>query len=188
MSIKSAPEQARSEAAFFNWRPDMGLFGLIRADWVANKDSQKGRIVMVLFRLASWFRRKNRVTYIIGIPYLVMYRLAVEWVLGVEIPPLTRIGSGFAVHHGQGIVLNNRTEIGENCLIRQGVTLGNSSSEDVHGCPSIGDGVVIGANALVLGRLMVGDNAVVGAGAVVVKDVAPGTVVVGNPARVLEKR
>ncbi len=155
---------------------------------MANSDSLKGRVIVLLFRLASRIRRGTVLRWI-GFPYLVFYRIMVEWILGVEIPPLTRVGKSFAVHHGQGIVVNNRAIIGDDCIIRQGVTLGNRVASDPYGCPVIGNRVSIGASALVLGRLSIGDDAVIGAGAVVTRDVPAGDVVVGNPARsIAEKR
>lgn len=172
-----------SEEVFWKWRPETGLLSAIRSDWRANRDSQKGRLVMVMFRVASWFRRTHPITYVLGYPYLIFYRISVEWLLGVEIPPLTRIEPGLGVHHGQGVVVNNRTIIGPNCLIRQGVTLGNKNRADPFGCPVLKSGATIGANALVLGRVIIGSEATVGAGAVVLKDVRDGCVVVGNPAR-----
>lgn len=181
-------ESGDSERDFHRWKPDHRLWVIIKADWIANKNSPKGRLVMLLFRFASWFRRTNKLTQIIGIPYLVFYRLSVEWILGIEIPPATRIGIGCAVHHGQGLVVNNRTIIGNYCLLRQGVTLGNRNREDKYGCPILEDHVIVGANALVLGRLSIGESAIVGAGSMVLKDVAPGTTVVGNPAQPLPKR
>jgi len=167
---------------FIAWVPRVTFCQLIRADWIANQDSIKGRFLMLSFRVASHLRRGLWLRWL-GLPYLIIYRLCVEWVLGVEIPPLTRIEKGFAIHHGQGIVVNNRVIIGEHCLIRQGVTLGNRSEGDPYGCPVIGNRVSIGANALVLGRLTVGDGAVIGAGAVVTRDVPEGDIVVGNPAK-----
>ena len=170
------------EIELFDWAPPCSLLQNFKSDWNANRDSFKGRVVMISFRLASKIRREKFLRWI-GLPYLVGYRVCVEWILGIEIPPLTRIGMSFGVHHGQGIVVNNRVIIGDDCLIRQGVTLGNRSDGDPYGCPVIGNRVSIGANALVLGRVSVGDGAVIGAGAVVTHDVEPGDIVVGNPAR-----
>jgi putative colanic acid biosynthesis acetyltransferase WcaB len=186
--MTNSKEGRSTEMSFSSWKPEHGLWFLIRADWIANKDSQKGRVVMVLFRIASWFRRTNKLTHMIGVPYLVFYRIAVEWILGIEIPPATRIGRGLAVHHGQGIVVNNRTIIGDYCCLRQGVTLGNRSSDDKYGCPTLGNHIIVGANGLVLGRIVIGDNAIIGAGAVVLKDVESGDTVVGNPAKPLLRK
>ncbi len=176
----------QEELEFLEWKPNGSIKENLKSDWNANRSTLKGRLLVFCFRLASWFLR-GRIMQYVGFPYLVVYRIAVEWVLGVEIPPLTRIGSGFAIHHGQGIVVNNRVVIGDNCLIRQGVTLGNRSDKDPYGCPIIENNVNIGANALVLGRVSIGDGAVIGAGAVVTRNVDAGDTVVGNPARSINK-
>jgi len=81
----------------------MRIGDFVRADWEANKQNPKGRIVVVLFRMASWFRTGPAVWRVLGWPYLVGYRIVVEWVLGIELPPLTSVGPGLALHHGQGL-------------------------------------------------------------------------------------
>jgi serine acetyltransferase len=167
-------------------RKQLGLFALLRSDWIANKGNLKGRLVVAAYRFAHWFRCTHCLTCWLGLPYLACYRLLVEWLMGIEIPPLTKIGQGFILNHGQGLVINNGCVIGRDCRLRHGVTLGNRG--DIPGCPVLGDGVEIGAGAIVIGPITIGEGAVVGAGSVVTKDVEPGQVVVGNPARVLSKR
>ena len=151
-----------------------------RTDKEANT-SLKGRLLVKAFRLAHAVRTNNKVVQIIGLPYLVFYRLVIEWLMGVEIPPLTRIGRGLAVHHGQGLVINNKSIIGDNCTLRHGVTIGNKGAED--GCPVLEDWVDVGANAIILGPVHIGEGAVIGAGAVITKNVIAGAVMVGNPAQ-----
>lgn len=151
-----------------------------RSDKEANT-SFKGRLVVKLFRLAHVVRMGNKFVQMIGLPYLVFYRLWVEWMMGIEIPPLTQIGSGLALHHGQGLVLNNKAVIGAGCTLRHGVTIGNRGSSEA--CPVLQDGVDVGANALILGGITIGEGAMIGAGAVVTKDVPAGGVMVGNPAK-----
>lgn len=103
-----------------------------------------------------------------------------------DIMPGTVIGEGTCFPHaGLGVVLHPEAVIGKNCKIHQSVTVGGKGGL---GVPVIGDGVQIGANALVLGGITVGDNATIGAGAVVTKDVPAGCVVIGNPAHLLEIR
>lgn len=165
----------------------MKLGEYLERDWEANSGNRKGQLVVYLFRWAWWFRSQRGVMRCIGIPYLVIYRVLVEWILGIEIPPLTAVGAGLQVHHGQGLVVNNLTVIGEDCVLRHGVTLGNKGSGDADGCPVLGDRVELGAGAVVIGRVKIGDDAVIGANTVVVSDVGAGHVVVGNPARVLRR-
>ena len=151
----------------------------MKSDREANS-SLKGRLVVKAYRIAHALRTGSKLIQLIGLPYLVWYRVSIEWVLGIEIPPLTKIGKGLALHHGQGLVVNNRSVIGSGCTLRHGVTIGNKGSNS--GCPILEDGVDIGANALILGAITIGEGAVIGAGAVVTKDVAAGAVMVGNPA------
>lgn len=107
---------------------------------------------------------------------------------GVEIHPGATIGRRVFIDHGMGVVVGETAEIGDDCTIYQGVTLGGTSL--VRGAkrhPTLGRGVIVGANSQVLGGFTVGDGARVGSNAVVLKPVPPGATAVGNPARVLLK-
>ena len=115
----------------------------------------------------------------------LFYKVFFQWVLGIDISDQTKIGKGFIVYHGQGLIINSDTIIGENVIIRQCTTIGNSKFGGK--CPVIGNNVNIGANSVIIGDIKIGDNAIIGAGSVVVKDVQEFTVVAGNPARVINK-
>ena len=104
---------------------------------------------------------------------------------GIEIHPGATIGKGFFIDHGMGVVIGETAEIGDNCLLYHGVTLGGVSLEKKKRHPTLGNNVVIGAGAKVLGAITLGDNVQVGANAVVLKDVPPNSVVVGIPGRVV---
>ncbi len=104
---------------------------------------------------------------------------------GVEIHPAADIGRGLFIDHGMSTVIGETTEIGENCTLYQGVTLGGTGKQTGKRHPTLGDNVVVGVGASILGSITVGDNALVGAGSVVLKPVAPDTTVVGVPARVV---
>lgn len=104
---------------------------------------------------------------------------------GIEIHPGARIGKGFFIDHGMGVVIGETAEIGDNCLLYHGVTLGGVSLEKKKRHPTLGNNVVVGAGAKVLGAITLGDNVRVGANAVVLKDAPPNSVVVGNPGRVV---
>jgi serine O-acetyltransferase len=104
--------------------------------------------------------------------------------LGADIHPAAQIGRRFTIDHGIGVVIGATAVIGDDCLIYQGVTLGMTGKQPYgkrH--PSLGNDVLVGANATILGDIYVGDGARVGAGAVVLADVEPHTTVVGVPAR-----
>ncbi len=106
---------------------------------------------------------------------------------GVEIHPGARIGRRVVIDHGMGIVIGETAEVGDDVLMYHGVTLGGTGFSREKRHPTIGNGVLLGAHAVVLGPIRVGDGARIGAGAVVTKPVPPGATVVGNPARVLER-
>ena len=106
---------------------------------------------------------------------------------GIEIHPGAEIGPAFFIDHGAGVVIGQTTVIGKNVTIYQGVTLGGTGYSHGKRHPTIGDNVVIGAGAVVLGAITIGDNCRIGAGAVVTKPVPADCTVVGNPARVVYK-
>lgn len=108
-----------------------------------------------------------------------------RFITGIEIHPGAKIGKGFFIDHGSGIVIGETTEIGDNVTIYQGVTLGGSGKEKGKRHPTIGNNVTISAGAKVLGSFTVGDYAKIGGGSVVVKPVPPHCTVVGVPGRVV---
>jgi serine O-acetyltransferase len=102
-------------------------------------------------------------------------------VTGVEIHPAAKIGDGFFIDHGAGVVIGETAEIGEQVTLYQGVTLGGTGFQRGKRHPTLGDNVTVGSGAKLLGPIAVGDGAKIGANTVVVEDVPPGTTVVGNP-------
>jgi serine O-acetyltransferase len=104
---------------------------------------------------------------------------------GIEIHPGARIGRRFFIDHGMGVVIGETTEIGDDVLLYQGVTLGGTGKDTGKRHPTIGDGVVIGTGAKVLGNIRIGDHAKVGAGSVVVHPVPDHSTVIGVPGRVV---
>lgn len=119
--------------------------------------------------------------------YMVLNKL-VEIFCGITIGSTARIGRRFEIEHHGCIVIHGAAQIGDDCLIRHGVTIGNAGTEDPLGAPSIGNGVQIGAGAKLLGRITVGNDVIVGANAVVVRDVPDGVIVGGVPAKVIKQR
>jgi serine O-acetyltransferase len=107
---------------------------------------------------------------------------------GVEIHPGAKIGRRFFLDHGMGVVIGETAEIGDDVLMYQGVVLGGTSLEKKKRHPTIGNNVVIGAAAVLLGPITVGEGARVGANSVVVKSVPPGATVVGVPGRIVEEK
>ena len=111
-----------------------------------------------------------------------------RFLTGIEIHPGAKIGKRFFIDHGMGVVIGETAEIGDDVTLYQGVTLGGVSTDSGKRHPTIGNGVVVGAGAAVLGPFTIGDNARVGSNAVVLKAVAAGTTVVGIPARAVGPR
>lgn len=110
-----------------------------------------------------------------------------RFLTGIEIHPGARIGEGFFIDHGSGVVIGETTEIGDNVTIYQGVTLGGTGKEKGKRHPTIGNNVVISTGAKILGSFTVGDNSKIGAGSVVLKAVPPNSTVVGVPGKVVSK-
>lgn len=157
----------------------------IRQDLEANRTtSARSRLVVTAFRAAQ---AAERLPGPVAALVARLYQVVVEWLMGIELPPETSVGPGLAIQHGVGLVVNADTIIGANCTLRHGVTIGNKAgpgrSDD---CPVLGDGVDVGAHAVILGPVTVEDGATIGAASVVIRDVAASTVVVGNPARVVD--
>jgi len=107
---------------------------------------------------------------------------------GIEIHPGARIGRRFFIDHGSGVVIGETAEISDNVLLYQGVVLGGTTLSKGKRHPTIGNNVVVGTGAIVLGAITIGDGARIGSGSVVVKSVPPGATVVGIPGRVVEDR
>lgn len=110
---------------------------------------------------------------------------AVHRVTGIDIHPGATIGRGFFIDHGTGVVIGGTAIVGDDVTIYQGVTLGGTSLQRKKRHPTIGNNVVVGSGAAVLGDISIGDNVKIGANSVVVKDVPPNSTVVGIPGRVV---
>ena len=106
---------------------------------------------------------------------------------GIEIHPGAVIGKNFFIDHGTGVVIGETTEIGDNCTVYQGVTLGGTGKENGKRHPTLGNNVMVGAGARVLGPFKVGDNSKIAANAVVLSEVPPNCTAVGVPARVVKR-
>lgn len=163
----------------------------IKADFKANFvfNNLKPVIIVLAYRITSFFAlNKYKIIKLIGLPIRIIYRIIIEWFLGVEIPDVVRSGGGLTIHHGIGLVINPKVILGENVVLRNNTTIGHKTDFQGNclGAPKIGNNVNIGANVVIIGNIAIGDNSVVGAGAVIVKDVPSNAVVAGNPARVIK--
>lgn len=106
---------------------------------------------------------------------------------GIEIHPGAQIGKGFFIDHGNGVIIGETTIIGDNVTLYQGVTLGGTGKEQGKRHPTIGNNVMISTGAKILGSFKIGDNSKIGAGSVVLKEVPPGSTVVGVPGHVVKR-
>lgn len=114
---------------------------------------------------------------------------ASRFLTGIEIHPAAKIGRRVLIDHGMGVVIGETAEVGDDCTIYHGVTLGGTSlAEGTKRHPTLGKNVIVGAGAKVLGAFEVGDNCRIGSNAVVIKPLPANSTAVGNPARVLEKK
>ena len=162
-----------------SWRSD------VFQDWDANDGAAKSKLIMAAFRQTHrWLSRPRRAWHPMA---SAVYTVIVNWILGVELPPETQVGSELCLMHPQAIVINRDARIGARCMLRASTTLGNKIDTEGHdlGSPVIGDDVEFGVGAIVIGPVTIGSGARIGAGAVVLRDVPPGAVVVGNPARMI---
>lgn len=141
-----------------------------------------GLHALILHRIAH----KLRYWGIPVIPRMISYVSRI--ITGIEIHPGARIGRKFFIDHGMGVVIGETTYIGDNVLIYQGVTLGGTGKEHGKRHPTLGDNVIVGAGAKILGNLKIGANSRIGAGSVVVDNVPENSTVVGIPGRVVHQR
>lgn len=161
------------------------LWTLVHDDWVAHgKDWTKpGFRAIAIYRFGVW--RMGIKTFLFRAPFSVFYRMLFRFarnVYGIELPHSAFIGERVVFEHQHGIVIHGAAQIGDDCIIRQGVTIGNRWVSEPSAAPLIGNRVNVGAGATILGSVIIGDDAAVGANAVVLQDVPPGASAVGNPA------
>lgn len=171
--------------------PSPGPFARIREDRTAYREGwwAQGLWALVIYRLAA--ARYTRPRGIVRSLWGGAAKLGGKWaecVCGISLPDSATIGRRLRIEHFGGIIVHGATVIGDDCVLRQNVTLGNRSEDRPMEAPILGDRVQVGAGAVILGAVRIGDDAIIGANAVVLHDVPAGAVAVGNPARILERR
>ncbi len=173
----------------------MGFWDAIKRDYEAvfrNDPAARNGFEVILaypgFH-AIFFHRINHLIWESGIP--VVPRLlshVARFLTGIEIHPAAKIGPGFFIDHGMGVVIGETSEVGEDCLLYQGVTLGGTGKEKGKRHPTLGNNVVVGTGAKILGAITIGDHAKIGANAVVLDPVPDHAIVVGVPGKVIKKK
>ncbi|OED29856.1 serine O-acetyltransferase [Methanosphaera sp. WGK6] len=169
------------------------MFDILKEDIntvFANDPAAKSKIEVILcypglhalwlHKIAHWFWKKNNKLLSRFISHINRF------LTGIEIHPGATIGRRFFIDHGMGVVIGETTIIGDDVLLYKGVVLGGTSLESKKRHPTLGNNVVVGTNAIVLGDIEIGDNCQVGAGAVVTKPAPAGSTIVGIPGKTLE--
>ncbi len=136
---------------------------------------------VIVHRAAHWFYKHD---------HKIIARMisqAMRGLTGIEIHPGAKIGKGLLIDHGSGVVIGETAEIGDYCLLYQGCTLGGTGKDHGKRHPTLGNNVMVGAGAKILGPFKVGDNAKIAANAVVLKEVPPNSTAVGVPARIVRQ-
>ena len=170
------------------------MLKVIKSDFsiIKERDPAARNVLEILFCYPGFhalaLHRISHNLWQIGLPLIP--RLISQFtrtITGIEIHPGARIGKGVFIDHGMGVVIGETAEIGNRCLLYQGVTLGGTGKDHGKRHPTLAENVVVGAGAKVLGAIQIGANTRIGAGSVVVRDVEADSTVVGIPGRVVHK-
>lgn len=166
------------------------MFDNIREDWRTHERqwTRQGLWVMVVYRFGNWrYGIRNR---FIRLPFSILYKLLKllsEILTGIDLPCEAKLGRRFRIDHFGGIVISGDAVFGDDCVIRNGVTVGLRHTGQ-RGAPVIGNRADIGAGAKVLGAIEIGDDVAIGANAVVITDVPANSIAVGVPAKVRPRK
>jgi serine O-acetyltransferase len=162
----------------------------LREDWRTHERrlSRQGLWVMAVYRFGRWrYQIRWRA---VRAPFSVLYKILKvlsEILTGVELPCETVVGRRFRIDHFGGIIISGDAVFGDDCIVRNGVTVGLRNTGE-SGSPILGDRVDVGAGAKILGSIRIGDDVAIGANAVVLTDVPSNSIAVGVPARVLPRK
>jgi serine O-acetyltransferase len=162
------------------------MFENIREDWRTydRSLSRQGLWVMFVYRFGRW--RYTVEPRLLRLPLSFVYRwlkLLSQILTGIDLPCEVSLGKRFLIEHFGGIIVSGDAKFGDDCVIRNGVTVGLRRTGE-RGAPAFGNRVDIGAGAVILGNISVGDDVKIGANAVVLQDIPAGSIAVGVPARI----
>jgi serine O-acetyltransferase len=162
------------------------MFDGIRAVFERDPAARNVEVLLYPGLWALWMHQIDHFLFRLHIPVIPRLISQISRIFTtIEIHPGAKIGKRVFIDHGFGVVIGETSVIGDDVTIYQGVTLGGTGKEHGKRHPTIGNGVVIGAGAIILGNITIGNNARIGAGAVVTKPVPANSTVVGNPARIV---
>ena len=166
---------------------NLPLFHLVKEDWIAHgRDWTKpGFRAIAVYRFGVW--RMQIRPFVIRALFSVVYRALFRFVrnvYGIELPYSAQLGRRIIFEHQHGVIIHGAAIIGDDSIIRQGVTIGNRYLDELNDAPVLGENVNVGAGAKILGKVFVGRGASIGANAVVLTNVPEGATVVGNPAMI----
>jgi len=189
IQIETHPYVEQTERYIETRARPVGLWRLIKEDYVVNGCdwTRPGFRAMVMYRLGVW--RMGIRLRILRAPFSVLYRWMHRRIrnrYGIELHYTTSIGRRFRIAHQGAIVIHEHATIGDDCTIRQGVTIGAAGRYSIHEAPTLGNRVDVGAGAIIMGKVRVGDDAHIGANAVVMTDVPPKGTAFAERARVIQ--
>src|SRR4028119_824730 len=168
--------------------PELGLWQQIKEDWNAHgRDWTKpGFRAVAVQRFGAW--RMQVEPKLLRAPFSILYRSLYRKIrntYGIDLPYTVKLGRRVVIEHQSAIIIHGNCTIGDDCIIRQGVTLGNRYLERPFDAPKLGNRVNVGAGAKIFGNVTIGDGANIGANAVVLSDIPPGKTAVGIPAKLI---
>jgi len=170
---------------------ELGLWEQIKEDWIAHgRDWTKPGFQAVLVQRFGVWRIEIK-SLIFRAPLSFLYRMfyrKIRNTYGIELPYTVVLGRRVIVEHQHGIVIHGNSVIGDDCIIRQGVTIGNRYLDQPFEAPKLGKRVNIGAGAKILGNVTIGNDVCIGANAVVISDIPSGQTVVGIPAKIIHSK
>lgn len=170
---------------------ELGLWQQIKEDWIAHERdwTRPGFRAVAVHRFGVW--RMKIKPILLRAPLSILYRALFRKIrntYGIELPYSAQLGRRVVIEHQSCIVIHGDCVIGDDCIIRQGVTMGNRYLDRPFDAPKLGKRVNVGAGAKLFGNITIGDDANIGANAVVLIDVPPGATAVGIPAKVLNAK
>lgn len=164
------------------------MFRNIKKDFqIYDKKIEWGFIAMLIYRFGRW-RYKIKIS-LLRKPFSIIYKILFLYIKGkgIELPCEVEIGENFRIDHQGGIVISGYCKFGNNCIIRNGVTIGIARRKE-NKAPILGDNVDIGTGAKIIGDIKIGNNVKIGANAVVIKDIPNDCIAVGIPAKVIKNK